>query len=1264
MLTISRGFLVSVQTITRITVLEMISRSSICLLVIYVLTWKAGTSVDDNNSQICICCNKTEGCQSLDSVLSELLPSNSVLELTNGSCNLTHSLSFTRVSNITIRGQGSQYTHISCHHMNAGLVFNQSSNIELRDFTIDSCGVQISLDELTDKKVGNASKSIVFMNTTNVVLQELIVTNSNGYGLMISDCFGSVLLNNTIFENNKVIESELEYTHGGGGLVIVSKSYGNRAINYTISYCIFRNNSGNTYIQNKTLFTLRDAEKGGGIKLLFLQSKLIFVEILSCYFSSNAGTYGGGLYVKISGHSRHCRVFVSESIFSDNRAQVYGGGGADVGFSKYLTSMPQNNTIKFESVLFYENIGYIGGGASVYSSSVEKIKGEKNIVIFENCNFTNNSATGSAAMDIRPDVSLQRGPIFITGVLFKNANFMDNKPLDGNKVTENAVFLTSQITVKFSGDISFSNNGATSLYSASALLEFTENTTVKFWNNNGERGGAVLLAGDSRMQLGNHTHFEFVNNTASYGGAICALPTQVHGFTFTDICFLYPVDLLSKNITFKFLKNTASTKVGNDIFATSLAPCLGICQFVTKRNLKTSDIFMGNVTCIGNFTFAERIQLGTGSISTCPEKINVSSTFIEPIPGFSYKLNIVQIDEMGNTVGDMFTLTAKLDKSSIASGVSLNSPTIVNNLVTFYGEPGVSGTLTIENSAQIPRKIDIGYQLSNCPPGFVIQNKTSCKCSALSNTTRYYEITYCENYSAMINLGNWVGYIGNESEHTLYTGNCVAKFCNFGRNAAKQRYLLPKKACLKEELEELVCGKHRRGVLCTICAEGFVIHYHSQNFDCYNISTSINCSYGIPLYIISELVPVTVLFLVILIFNISLTSGALCSFVFYAQVLDSQFVDAFGTVHVQCSVVNQILNLLRIFYGFFNLNMFNIEGLSFCLVSGANVMDIFMFNYATILYSVMLVIATILVLRLHSCYCCVKLGNRCGRRNIRGSIVDGLSAFLVLCYFQCTRITYKILTNVTLSGKNEILNKTVPLFLGDYEYFGPGHLPYAIPAVFVLIVVIIPPPCILMLEPVLTKLFSWNCWNIKVTHYYTKVRMSFMPFLDSFQGCFKDKYRFIAGLYFAYRASITAAVISPTIFACFVRAEILLFCIVFLHVLLRPYKIIWHGYLEIGLLINLLFVNTATLLNYAATIWGSYDSKHEVMMLTWLQIVAMFMPILYLAMYTIIAAYRNVKQFFRKSSDPSQPLLDKSDDSMGFPARLLYSKELEDNYSF
>ena len=37
---------------------------------------------------------------------------------------------------------------------------------------------------------------------------------------------------------------------------------------------------------------------------------------------------------------------------------------------------------------------------------------------------------------------------------------------------------------------------------------------------------------------------------------------------------------------------------------------------------------------------------------------------------------------------------------------------------------------------------------------------------------------------------------------------------------------------------------------------------------------------------------------------------------------------------------------------------------------------------------------------------------------------------------------------------------------------------------------------------------------------YSRLRLKFMPFLDSFQACFKDKYRFFAGLYFTYRIAI------------------------------------------------------------------------------------------------------------------------------------------------
>ena len=72
--------------------------------------------------------------------------------------------------------------------------------------------------------------------------------------------------------------------------------------------------------------------------------------------------------------------------------------------------------------------------------------------------------------------------------------------------------------------------------SASALLEFDwDYSTVSMVVEHVQIDGWRF-----HMQLDDHTHLEFVNNTASYGGAICALPTQVHGYTFTDKCVLNP----------------------------------------------------------------------------------------------------------------------------------------------------------------------------------------------------------------------------------------------------------------------------------------------------------------------------------------------------------------------------------------------------------------------------------------------------------------------------------------------------------------------------------------------------------------------------------------------------------------------------------------------------------------------------------------------------------------------------------------------------
>ena len=161
--------------------------------------------------------------------------------------------------------------------------------------------------------------------------------------------------------------------------------------------------------------------------------------------------------------------------------------------------------------------------------------------------------------------------------------------------------------------------------------------------------------------------------------------------------------------------------------------------------------------------------------------------------------------------------------------------------------------------------------------------------------------------------------------------------------------------------------------------------------------------------------------------------------------------------------------------------------------------------------------------------------------------------------------------------------KIVPLFDGELEYFRGSHLFYAVPALLCLIFILIPPPTVLLLEPLLTKMFSMDCFMRTYGRWlYNRLRLKLMPFLDSFQACFKDRKRYFAGLYFVYRLLIPLVGVllqSPQQYygavVCF------FFFILLLHALLRPYKNKRNSMLEVYLLINIIMIFIITVYNYA-----------------------------------------------------------------------------------
>ena len=146
----------------------------------------------------------------------------------------------------------------------------------------------------------------------------------------------------------------------------------------------------------------------------------------------------------------------------------------------------------------------------------------------------------------------------------------------------------------------------------------------------------------------------------------------------------------------------------------------------------------------------------------------------------------------------------------------------------------------------------------------------------------------------------------------------------------------------------------------------------------------------------------------------------------------------------------------------------------------------------------------------------------------------------------------------------------------------------------------------------------------------------------------KDKYRdcilMIPLLYLGFRNTVSA---------CYIAIEVLLFFLVFLHVLIQPYKVHWHNLLESAFFINLLFVNTITIFNYAGSIWGGSEYNTEMQIAVWTQILCVSFPLIYLAVYTVVSAYHNIKMFTKGYQKVSTSSDSAHMDSMEFPARLM-----------
>ena len=1195
------------------------------------------TVLNDGNRMDCSSNSSGTFCYSLSLALNHMVTDDTAVFIASPEVCVSNYTIIDNVNNISIYGRGVGETVI-CYH--EGITFKNSRNIKLADFTIQLCSAKKSACNVKFKAESRQELYLYLLDCANVTIHQVNVSSLQG-GLAIYNPTGHINISHSTFERNN---SSL-------GSVAVVTNYTNFT-NITFCACIFDANR-NSFKESKFRHS---PGHGGGLLLLFEHAYNTHTRILDCQFTRNVAAWGGGLFVGYKLGAVGNFLYIMNTMFDSNEANVHGGGGIDIGLYE-LRNQITNNMILIKNVTFLNNSAQYGGGTTIFSDTMMH-DCKVNQVIFSDCRWENNSAQFSTAVDVSPNVydnTVGYFPIIIT---FENCKFTFNKVLTSmrNNVTHSGTVMITALLVQFGENTIFERNLGSALCVVAANIVFKNSSNVKFDGNLGNSGGALALLGMATLQFSSHSTFLFQSNQAAFvGGAIYWNSIDQHDYFSTRTCFLKKHSVYSNNVSFVFNNNIAHSGIGHSIYASTFRPCRYSC--INSSVDQVGDIF--NLTCIANFTFDDDNK--TANIATSVSNISLHSSnrltngTLMVTPGIVVQLNASAFDENHNDVTSIAVFqnsivqeNKSMPQDSIKLAAAYKHSSLSN--VQLFGTPHSTGRLLIQANRVKGISTVIDVEMVECPPGFVLSGET-CEC----RDNEYYGIG-CIDSHAYIYEGYWAGYVIEDNSTranpaNLWTAPCASTFCSYSSSEwrdFKDKYFTLPEVVSAPMLSEAVCSTNRTGRICGQCKQNFSVFFKSKEYSCH--PETYLCDFGIPLFILSELVPLVIFFMAILFANISFTSGAVNGFILFAQIIDLLYIHKFLTAH---NTSFFLLGLIyQVIYGFFNLDFFSIEVLSFCLWKGATALDILVFKYITTVSAILLIVCLVLLMRYCSCWYRCK---RCTRQRFNVSMVHGLSSFLVMAYSQSTRVTFDILQPAVLrSGNSTNLGVQYAVWLeGSIEYFSWQHAYYAIPALIFLVVIVILPPSILLINPLLIKVValfqSRGYCNTSCSQYWLNklLLVRLKPLLDHFQGCFKDNCRWVAGMYFLYRLVILFLSITfpnPSSFCIFAEFFFIIFLI--FHSSVQPYQKRWHNILDTLIFGNLAVINGLSMFLY---FWSSrIDLPVTKGFVQSVQLFLIYCPIFYIVTYTSVTWFR--KYCGKRSSSFNERSLENDP-----PFRLLMS---------
>ena len=396
-----------------------------------------------------------------------------------------------------------------------------------------------------------------------------------------------------------------------------------------------------------------------------------------------------------------------------------------------------------------------------------------------------------------------------------------------------------------------------------------------------------------------------------------------------------------------------------------------------------------------------------------------------------------------------------------------------------------------------PSQVCVPPDVSDCSSLLWRRNRSSCECGdswggivLCKNGSREVAVLQCYCMFNNRGLGYYVGscLYGCFTPRHYHNHNFTKFYTAFGENLTD------------------TCGQwNRRGPLCGQCrgnksvaAYSFSLKCQTCQFHWTNIGRYLGIAYG----------PLTLFFVIIVVFTVSIHSAPLHGYIFVAQMIATSFslriLTIMNEVKSPPRAQDYPIAFAATVYGIWNLDFFRFINHHYCLHPSLTTLTVISLDYLIAAYPFIIILITYMLVLLHGrgCKALVFLWRPFNclfarfRENldIRTSLVDAFGTFFSLSYVKFLSTTVDLMAPTTVLGTDGHYSHTRVYYDGHLIFMRGKHLRYAVMSLTFFTVFNILPLVLLLLYP--RRFFQRRL--------PPSVRRTLHPFMDILLGIYRD----------------------------------------------------------------------------------------------------------------------------------------------------------------